>query len=120
MTGSPARLPSARALLVAAAVATSLCCALAAWGPRNPAAQGLLHSWLFTLIYYTGIAASVTVMGARALRPGPERLPWAFLTLGALSWLLADLVWFFLIARIDPAPSASVADVGYLLLFPFT
>ncbi len=120
MTGSSGRLPSARSLLGGSATAAAVCCALAAWGPHSGLADELLHSWPFTLLYYAGIAASVLLMADRARRPGPERLPWTCLTLGALSWLVGDLVWFLLVADLDPAPAVSVADIGYLLLFPFT
>ncbi len=119
MRGSPG-LPSARALLTAAGTATALCCAIALAAPRSALADGVLHSWFFDLLYYTGLTASVALLAVRARRPGPGRLSWALLTLGALSWLVGDLVWLFLVSGLDPAPAASVADVGYLLMFPFT
>ena len=109
-----------RAVLVVAAVAGALCVLDLLGAARWRTAEEIRTSWVFPLLYYVGIAASVSVIAARALGPRPHRLPWAFLALGAASWVLGDLVWFGAVADLDPQPAVSVADIGYLALFPFT
>ncbi len=115
-------MPSARTriVLVAATLAGVLCALDLVAAGRWAAAEALRTSWLFSLLYYVGLAASVTVIAARATGRRAHRLPWALLALGAAAWVLGDLVWFTTVSDISPQPAVSVADVGYLAMFPLT
>ncbi|MGN6574331.1 MAG: putative bifunctional diguanylate cyclase/phosphodiesterase [Nocardioides sp.] len=117
-SGSPTA--RTRAVLGVATGAGALCVLDLVAAGRWPAAEALRTSWGFALLYYVCITASVAVIGSRALGPRPHRLPWACLTLGAGCWLVGDLFWYGAVADLDPQPAVSMADVGYLAMFPFT
>jgi diguanylate cyclase (GGDEF)-like protein len=120
MSDSSGRRPSGRALLAGSGAAIAVCCLLLLAAPVSEPAAVATGSPVFASLYYTALGLSVLVMWGRALRSRSDRLPWVLLASGALSWLLGDLVWFFVIADLDPLPSGSVADVGYLLMFPLS
>jgi diguanylate cyclase (GGDEF)-like protein len=109
-----------RALLGVAAGSGALCVLDLVAADQVGAAATLRTSGVFALLYYVSLTASVAVIASRARGRRRHRLAWACLTLGAASWLLGDLYWYVAVADLDPQPAMSLADLGYLAVFPFT
>jgi diguanylate cyclase (GGDEF)-like protein/putative nucleotidyltransferase with HDIG domain len=85
-------------------------------GPLRP----LLHGPAFGKAAYwvVVIGASVlTLIRARSLG-GREGLAWGLIGLGSLLWASADVYWTLVLADNAVIPVPSVADAGYLALYP--
>src|SRR6185436_7659400 len=76
---------------------------------------------------FSDVALSATTMASgfvivtTALRMrGRSRVSWGFLGLGTLSWGCGMLAWswYELVLQVE-TPFPSLADLGYLLMFPF-
>ena len=78
-------------------------------GPSN-----VFDHWL-----YDGLTMSAAVIClARVAFVATERLPWALIGLGLLGWALGDAIWTFSLSGDSEPPFPSLADVGYLSVYP--
>jgi two-component system cell cycle response regulator len=85
-------------------------------GPLRP----LLHGPAFGKAAYWVVvigASLLTLVRARSLR-GREGLAWGLIGLGSLLWASADVYWTLVLADNAVIPVPSVADAGYLALYP--
>ncbi|MGZ4436724.1 MAG: putative bifunctional diguanylate cyclase/phosphodiesterase [Nocardioidaceae bacterium] len=119
--GSPALTlsPAARRLLALAAACVLLSTAteLSATGRSLLHASALLGG-AYQVVYYVGILACGLAVLAAAGTAGPGRLGWVLIGLGPLSYLLGDVAWDLWVRHLSPVPYPSVADAGYLLMYP--
>ncbi len=76
----------------------------------SPRYSYFIEEWVYDFITMT--AALVTL--ARAAVRKEERLPWALLGLGLLSWALGDLYWTVVLRNVSSPPFPSIDDVLYL------
>jgi diguanylate cyclase (GGDEF)-like protein len=74
--------------------------------------------WMELGVYHAALllgAAACLLRGAR----GSTREPgWLLLGLAVLAWAVGDLYWQLVLFDFDPAPVPSLADAGYLALYP--
>ena len=79
--------------------------------------QGL--DWLFNDFVYSGlILGAALTCAARAVLVREERLAWAVMALGLLSWTAGEVYWAAALADLDSPPYPSLADVFYVGLYP--
>ncbi len=76
----------------------------------SPRYSYFIEEWVYDFITMT--AALVTL--ARAAARKEERLPWALLGFGLLSWAAGDLYWTVVLREVSSPPFPSVDDVLYL------
>jgi signal transduction histidine kinase len=70
-----------------------------------------------TFLITSGLAAAVCLQVG--LRTSTSSRTWLYLGLGSLAWFLGQVVWtFYDLALGMPPPYPSLADVGYLMLYP--
>ena len=55
----------------------------------------------------------------RAIEPTAERWIWVAFGLGLAAWMAGDVYWVMELAGVKNAPYPSLADLGYLLAYPF-
>lgn len=84
--------------------------------PEDVSHAIFLNSVFLVLPAFTG--AVCLVAGARAL-PSTSGWSWIFIGLGCLAWSFGQLVWltYDIVWRI-PVPYPSLAEVGFLLMYP--
>ena len=75
-------------------------------------AFGKLAYWIVIIS-----ASLLTLVRAGTLR-GRERLAWGLIGLGSLLWACGDVYWTLVLADKDVIPVPSIADAGYLALYP--
>jgi diguanylate cyclase (GGDEF)-like protein len=54
----------------------------------------------------------------RGIQSGRKHLPWLLLGVGLLAWAVGDVYWTAAFSH-GPPPGPSLADVGYLVFYPF-
>jgi diguanylate cyclase (GGDEF)-like protein/putative nucleotidyltransferase with HDIG domain len=82
--------------------------------------RSLLHGPAFGKAAYWVVvigASLLTLVRAHSLR-GREALAWGLIGLGSLLWASADVYWTLVLADNAVIPVPSVADAGYLALYP--
>ncbi|HKE81121.1 MAG TPA: diguanylate cyclase [Solirubrobacteraceae bacterium] len=82
--------------------------------------HALLHGPAFGKLAYWIVvigASLLTLARARAVR-GREGLAWGLIGLGSLLWASADVYWTLVLADHAVIPVPSLADAGYLALYP--
>jgi diguanylate cyclase len=74
--------------------------------------------WVDTWFYGVVIMA-VTLSGlVRPLLVKRDRLPWLLLSLATIAWAVGDQYWSIMFADADEIPIPSLADAGYIALYP--
>jgi two-component system cell cycle response regulator len=102
----------ARALLVAA-----IAC-LGAVLLRNLGVTSPVLTTVWNDIYYLTEALAIAVCGLRVLScTGSERAAWGVLTVGLTAFFLGD-VYYEVLLPADSPPYPSLADAGYLCIYP--
>ena len=86
------------------------------------ATVGLGSGWIDGFVnpglYCATLVCAALVCLIRAVRAPGERLPWSLLAVGLGSWAAADIYWVAFLANLDAPPYPSLADAGYLVLYP--
>jgi diguanylate cyclase (GGDEF)-like protein len=77
-------------------------------------APEFIEGWVYCLVI---LLAAVAVL-ARSVAVREDRLGWALIGAGLLSWALGEFLWTFVVSEMKPQPYPSIADVFYLLLYP--
>jgi two-component system, cell cycle response regulator len=86
--------------------------ALLAFG--GPGMEAVAKNWIYT-------AAEVLAVGiclARVVTRREDRLAWALIAFGLLTWTAGDLVWTLWLNNLANPPFPSVADPLYLAMYP--
>jgi two-component system cell cycle response regulator len=97
---------------------------LAAWTAVRELEVGPLHGLLvgplFGKVAYwvVIVGASLAVIARSRSVRGRERWGWGLIGTGALLWSLADVYWTLFLAEQKVIPVPSVADAGYLAMYP--
>ncbi len=76
----------------------------------SPRYSYFIEEWVYDFITMT---AALVTLGRAAVRT-EERLPWALLGFGLLSWAAGDLYWTVVLRDVSTPPFPSVDDVLYL------
>ena len=76
-----------------------------------------LDSFIEKWVYLAVEMIAVVVCAARVLKPD-DRLVWALVTLGLLTWTGGDLMWTVWLGNLSNPPFPSVADGLYLAWYP--
>jgi diguanylate cyclase (GGDEF)-like protein len=76
---------------------------------------GELEVWMDLWLYCGLMVTACVIAGSRALFIPRERLAWLAITLGLMSWTFGE-IWY---AAREPVTYPSIADYGYLGLYPF-
>jgi two-component system, cell cycle response regulator len=79
------------------------------------AGSPVYDSWLYGSLLVTAVLACAV----RAITFPGERLPWALMGTGLAAWTTGDLYWSFELANRPSVPVPSIADVLYLVFYPF-
>ncbi len=89
----------------------------AAWvaGFANGTADVFINEWVYNAVLV--LAASVCVLKG-IVTPG-ERWLWICFGLGIGAWAAADIYWTVSLIDVKHPPYPSLADLGYLLVYPF-
>ncbi len=74
----------------------------------------LIEEWVYS---YVTMAAALATLWRAAVR-SEERLAWALIGLGLLSWAVADLYWAILLTDTAEPPFPNGSDVFYLAGYP--
>jgi two-component system cell cycle response regulator len=113
----PTSLSRSRWLYVAAAamgIGVAFHAAHALTGLGGHGVDSFDKNWLYTAVELI----AVTVCAARVLRRREDRLPWALVTFGLLTWTGGDLLWTVWLGNLADPPFPSVADGLYLAWYP--
>ena len=102
------------AVFIAMALALAFEAAHALFGFGGASLDGFVKDGLYTAIEITAVG----VCCARVLLRREDRLAWAFMTVGVLTWTGGDLVWTVWLHDVASPPSPSVADALYLAMYP--
>jgi two-component system cell cycle response regulator len=76
----------------------------------SPRFSYFIEEWVYDFVTLTAALATL----ARAAARTEERLPWALLGFGLLSWAAGDLYWTVVFHDVASPPFPSVADAMYL------
>ena len=71
-----------------------------------------------TWIYNGVLIGSALVCVARAALVRDERVAWALIGVGLISWSAADLYYTLVLGKLDEPPFPSISDAGWLLFYP--
>jgi two-component system cell cycle response regulator len=99
---------AALATLVLAALAVLVAHTTVDFG--SPRFSYFIEEWVYDFVTLTAALATL----ARAAARTEERLPWALLGFGLLSWAAGDLYWTVVFHDVASPPFPSVADAMYL------
>ena len=93
-----------------------VCVLVYALGPADHRSRAVIADALWT---WCALFAAICCALAARRAEGEERRAWRWLTAGCVSFLLGQLVWDYyeVVLRIPP-PYPSLADVGYLGVYP--
>ena len=73
-----------------------------------------VNTWVYCLVI---VVAGLTCL-ARAVAVRQDRIAWALIGAGLLSWATGEFLWSFVVSEMKPQPYPSIADAFYLLLYP--
>ena len=82
-------------------------------GPGHP--SGLLDGWLAHGV----LGGSVLLCLLRGALISAERPAWLSLGCGLLAWTAANVYWLVALVPLEEAPYPSLADAGWLCVYPF-
>ena len=75
--------------------------------------------WLFNDFVYSGlIFAAALVCAIRAIWVREERVAWAVMAVGLLSWTAGEVYWTTALSGLESPPYPSIADAFYIGLYP--
>lgn len=83
-------------------------------GVGGPGLNTLTDSWVYEAIEFVALAVCI----ARVKRRREQRTAWALITVSLVFWTAGDLIWSVWLDYIPNPPDPSVADIGYLLMYP--
>ena len=69
-------------------------------------------------IYNGVLVGAALVCAARAALVREERLAWAVIAAGLISWSAADVYYTAVLTKLDEPPYPSISDGGWLLFYP--
>ncbi len=104
--------PAQAALLSLAAVFVLL--AVAYTFPVSQALRDALDVW----VYDSAVLAAGLVCVARGVVHRRDRVAWISMGIAVLAWGVGDTVWTFTVADLPDPPYPSVADIGFLAVYP--
>jgi two-component system, cell cycle response regulator len=110
------RLTSSRTATTAllATTAVFLLCAVEFTFHLNGGLRGVLNEW----VYNNVMLAAGAVCIARGIVDRRERLAWILMGAAVVSWGVGNTIWTFTVANDPNAPFPSIADIGFLGLYP--
>ena len=79
----------------------------------GPSVDRFVNNWLYDVV---GVAAGLTCV-LRGLT-ARERAAWIWIGAGVLAWTAGDIYWTVALETVKNPPYPSLADVGYLGLYP--
>jgi hypothetical protein len=88
--------------------------------PQKLEAMTLLGNVVQLIVPFFAGFAIMLLFNPRIFGDVKRSMPWMFIGLGFIFWALGQLAYLYMevILRIE-VPSPSIADIGYLLLYPF-
>ena len=75
---------------------------------------GVFDDWLYNGL----LIGAALVCAARAVLVREERVAWALISAGLISWSAADVYYTAVLAKLDEPPYPSISDFGWLLFYP--
>jgi two-component system cell cycle response regulator len=72
------------------------------------------EDWMYNIV----LVGSALVCVARAATVRDERVAWALIGVGLITWSAADLYFTAALEQLEEPPFPSLADVGWLLFYP--
>ena len=79
---------------------------------------GLPASVFDEWIYNGVLVGAALVCAARAVLVREERVAWALISAGLLSWSAADIYYTAVLGKLEEPPYPSISDAGWLLFYP--
>ena len=83
-------------------------------GAFGDAGASFFDDYLYTSLLLVAAGACL----ARAVTAPSERVPWALMSAGIVSWTLGDIYWTADLASLAGATTPSIADLLYLSFYP--
>ncbi|HEY1714450.1 MAG TPA: diguanylate cyclase [Solirubrobacteraceae bacterium] len=83
-------------------------------GFGGPAMEAVAKNWVYTAAEVLAVA----ICAARAWARREDRLAWALVAFGLLTWTAGDLVWTLWLNNLADPPFPSIADPIYLTTYP--
>ena len=80
----------------------------------GPGLDSLSDAWVYTAVE----VIAVLMTAARALLRRSDRVAWALMAFGLLTWTAGDLVWTLWLDHVANPPYPSIADPLYLAMYP--
>jgi diguanylate cyclase (GGDEF)-like protein len=84
------------------------------WAPLGEPLAGLIDPWLYDAL----IVCGALVCLARVVALPDDRLAWGVVGAGLLAWAAGDLYDTIVNAKLDEPPYPSLADAGWLMVYP--
>ncbi len=81
--------------------------------------KGEINQFVTLWLYHGVLVLAALVCFVRAIEPTAERWIWVAFGLGLAAWMAGDVYWVMELAGVKNAPYPSLADLGYLLAYPF-
>ena len=75
---------------------------------------GVFDDWLYNAV----LVGAALVCAARAVLVREERVAWALIAAGLISWSAADIYYTAVLAKLEEPPYPSISDLGWLLFYP--
>ena len=75
---------------------------------------GVFDDWL----YNAALVGAALVCAARAVLVREERVAWALIAAGLISWSAADIYYTAVLSKLEEPPYPSISDLGWLLFYP--
>src|SRR5262245_14498204 len=73
-----------------------------------------LNAWVYNNVM---IAAGLLCV-ARGISSQAQRTAWILIGIAVLAWGIGDTIWTFTVAGMENPPYPSLADVGFLAVYP--
>ena len=74
----------------------------------------VFDDWLYNGV----LVGAALVCAARAVMVREERLAWALIAVGLISWSAADVYYTAVLGKLDVPPFPSISDAGWLVFYP--
>ena len=75
---------------------------------------GVFETWIYNGV----LMGSALVCVARAVLVREERVAWALIGAGVISWSAADIYYTAVLGKLDEPPYPSISDFGWLVYYP--